>query len=119
MASKNPKRRNSELPVVRLIGNSHKTKKPIPHSAAHCPNLPTGELSLTFTPQELALHLRVTARTIRRWVLSGVLPEPLQIGSRSPRWWRSTIECCFPQNSFSNRETAFRDVPTVSERNEA
>ena len=119
MANKNSERRNSELPVIRLTGDSRTAKKLLPQMAATGPSLPTGELSLTFTPPELASHLRVTTRTIRRWVLSGILPEPVQMGSRSPRWRRSTIESCFPQNSFSNRQTAFRDVPTVSERNEA
>lgn len=119
MPPQHSERRNSELPVIRLTSERQIAKRPFAQMAAHGPSLPNGELCLMFTPPELASHLRVTTRTIRRWVLSGILPEPLQIGSRSPRWRRSTIECCFPQNSFSNRQTALRDVPTVTERNEA
>ena len=119
MALRHSKRRNSELPVIRLTGDSLKAKKPFAPMAAHCPSLPDRELSLMFTTQELASHVRVTTRTIRRWVLCGILPEPLQIGNRSPRWRRSTIEYCFPQYTLSKRQTALSSVPTVIERNEA
>jgi len=87
--------------------------------AAHCPILPGGELSLTFTPHELALHLGIDKRTIRRWVLSGNLPEPMQMGNRSPRWLRSSIERWFHSKSLSERLAALSSVPSVSERNEA
>ena len=119
MALRHSKLRNSELPVIRLTGERHKAKKPFAPMAAHCPSLPDRELSLMFTTQELASHLRVTTRTVRRWVLCGILPEPLQIGNRSPRWLRSVIDGWFPRHTSSKRQTALSSVPTVIDRNEA
>jgi len=119
MALKNSKRRNSELPVIRLTGSTQTAKKPFAQLAAQLLSLPDGELSLTFTLQELASHLRVSTRTIRRWFLSGNLPQPLLIGNRSPRWLRSSIERWFHSKSSSERQAAPNSVPTVSERNEA
>ena len=118
MAHKHSKLRNSELPVVRLTGHTQTANKPVPQMAAHCRILPS-ELSLTFTLQELASHLRVSTRTIRRWFLSGNLPEPLLMGNRSPRWLRSSIERWFHSMSSSERQAALKDIPTLSERNEA
>jgi predicted DNA-binding transcriptional regulator AlpA len=119
MALRQSKRRNSELPVIRLTGESQNAKKPFARMAAHYSSLPDRELSLMFTTQELASHLRVTTRTIRRWVLCGILPEPLQIGNRSPRWLRSVIDGWFHQHQLSKRQAALSRVPTVIERNEA
>jgi excisionase family DNA binding protein len=119
MALRHSKRRNSELPVIRLTGDSLKAKKPFAPMAAHCPSLPDRELSLMFTTQELASHLRVTTRTIRRWVLDGILPGPFLIGNRSPRWLRSVIDGWFPQHKVSKRQAALRSVPTIIQRNEA
>ena len=119
MTLRHSKRRTSELPVITLTGERHKAKKPFARMAAHYASLPDSERSLMFTTQELALHLRVTTRTVRRWVLCGILPEPLQIGSRSPRWLRSVIDGWFPQHTSSKRQTALSSVPTVIERNEA
>jgi len=119
MALRHSKRRNSELPVIRLTGDSPKAKRPFERMAAHYASLPDRELSLMFTTQELASHLRVTTRTVRRWVLSGVLPPPLKIGTKSPRWLRSAIDDWFPQHKLSKRQAALSSVPTVIERNEA
>ena len=44
------------------------------------------------TAGELAAHLRIDRRTLRRLELEGNFPPPIIIGDRTKRWRRSVIE---------------------------
>jgi excisionase family DNA binding protein len=44
----------------------------------------------TVTVKDLAELLRVTDRTVRRWVREGLLPKPMRV-RRTNRWLRGTI----------------------------
>ncbi len=50
-----------------------------------------GSRPCTMTDREVAIELRVSAKTIRRMHTAGKLPRPLLIGSRSLRWLRQTL----------------------------
>jgi excisionase family DNA binding protein len=44
----------------------------------------------TMTVRDLASLLRVTDRTVRRWVREGHLPRPMRV-RRTNRWLRGTV----------------------------
>ncbi len=44
------------------------------------------------TKKDLCKQLKVSMRTIERWMAEGILPPPLRIGPRSPRWRKAEIE---------------------------
>jgi excisionase family DNA binding protein len=40
---------------------------------------------------EVARALRVSKRTVQRWVKSGTVPAPIRLGGQSPYWLASAI----------------------------
>lgn len=44
------------------------------------------------TVKEVAAFLRCGVATVWKAVKAGMLPPPVYVGSKSPRWWRSEIE---------------------------
>lgn len=41
--------------------------------------------------KEVAEYLRISTRSVSRAVSTGVLPAPVRIGKRSPRWPRAVL----------------------------
>jgi len=58
------------------------------------------------TTQEVARRLRMSERTLRRWVSSGLLPEPVLPG----RWLRKTIDDLLKAHGHSWTNQASTDT---------
>ena len=44
------------------------------------------------TAREVARRLKISARTVWRWVAQGALPAPVRLRPHSPRWRAADIE---------------------------
>jgi excisionase family DNA binding protein len=61
------------------------------------------DVSLVYTPDELAVALQVSTRTLRRLEASGRLPMPVNVG-RSVRWRRDEISAWLAAGAPKRRE---------------
>lgn len=50
------------------------------------------ELPIAASYEDLMKILGVTKRTIRRYVVQGILPPPVRLGHKTVRWGRSVLE---------------------------
>ena len=52
----------------------------------------TARSEALLTGEQLSRLLNIDRRTLRRMVLAGTIPAPLELGERTQRWRRETIE---------------------------
>ncbi len=67
------------------------------------PTLPTAALDDCLTVADLARRYRVHRATIWRLVEREVLPAPVYIGARSPRWFAAEVDAAFRARRMSPR----------------
>lgn len=53
---------------------------------------PTPPVPPLMTLDDVAVHLRVTTRTVQRRVAAGEFPRPILVGPTSPRWRRADLD---------------------------
>lgn len=53
---------------------------------------PTPTVPPLLTLDDVAVHLRVTTRTVQRRVAAGEFPRPILVGPTSPRWRRADLD---------------------------
>ena len=46
----------------------------------------TTQMSELWSPKEVAQHLGIARRTLRRWMVAGYFPRPIRLNGRTLRW---------------------------------